>query len=451
MSELSGTVNLEFLLDLPSDADIAVMEGSTRSSKTVSICQYLIIELDNRPGITARCFRADSITHNKTTINDFKLAMQLHGEALGIDKGGTNNYWIQAGKWNKIEKTYTFINGSQMCFEGTRDPQKLQGCRQDIAWLNEVMEINEDAYAQITYRTTGLTIMDYNPSLSQHWVFSQILTQEKGVYFFRSTYRDNPFLSDKQIREIEKYNPDNPVNIRQGTADQFKWDVYGLGKRGRVQGAIFKLWQPFDKFPEREYCQKWGFGLDFGYSNDPTALVKCALFQGDLYLQEMFYEQELLITQNLSDPSRACIESRLEELSISKDWKIVADSANPGAISDLQTSGFNIHPCKKVNKSATAKSSIMYGLDLMKGRRIHLHKNSMNLQMEFEQYKFKQKMDGSFINEPIDDYNHLIDAARYWSMDELELARSEVKAAYYGNKSRSYKAKSSLKIGIRRR
>jgi len=442
--ELNVTVNFDFLQSLPEDADIAVMEGSTRSSKTVSICQFLILYLNNNPGKVVRCFRADSITHNKTTINDLKLAMRIQGEALGVDSDGSSNYWMKAGKWNKIEKTYTFLNGSSFCFEGTRDPQKLQGCRQDIAWLNEVMEINEDAYAQIAYRTTELTIMDYNPSLSHHWVFNQILTQEKGVYFFRSTYQDNPFLSDKQVREIEKYNPDDPINIKQGTADQFKWDVYGLGKRGRVQGAIFKLWQTTNEWPERMYCQKHGYGLDFGYSNDPTAVVECALFQGNLYLRELLYEQELLITKNISDPSRACIESRLEELGISKDAKIVADCANPSAISDLQTSGFNVHPCTK------GPDSIMAGIDLMKGRRIYIHKNSMNLQMEFEQYKFKQKMDGSWINEPIDDFNHLIDGARYWAMDELELARAEVKAAHYGNRQRSFKAKSNLRSNRRR-
>lgn len=440
MNNLDVTVNFEFLQELPEDADIAILEGSTRSGKTVGIAQWLLLYAVNNPGTLITCFRHNAVTHTKTTIKDLKLAFQLQGKALGIDTDTTNNYWHQAGKWNKQEKVYRFKNGSEFTFAGTMDIDTLHGFKQHIAWLNEVMEIAIDAYSQISFRTTKLTIMDFNPSLNHHWVFKQILTQEKGVYHLRTTYLDNPFLTNKQVREIEKYDPSRPENVLSGTADQWKWDVYGLGKRGRVEGAIYKLWEICEEWPDPSLCHKWGYGMDFGYSDDPSALGECALFQGNLYLRERMYEKELLITPNLSDPSIPSIETRLKENRISKNAKIVADNARPEAIADLQTSGYNVHPCVK------GKGSVLEGIDLVKSRKIFVYKNSMNLQMELEHYTWKRKIDGTWLREPIDNYNHLLDAIRYWSSNELELARTEEKVAHGKSTGRSsFKSKSNIR------
>ncbi len=409
MSEVAITVttNYEFLMECHNNEaiDTVVLEGSTRSTKTYSIIQYLIIEwCMQREGSTVRCFRYDSTTHNATTIADFKEVMATLG------------FWGM-GSWNGQEKIFRFDNGSIFAFSATSDKQKLHGLKQDVAWYNESMEIPEESHSQISYRTRLLNIMDFNPSFSQHWIFSQLVDADRpNVAYKHSTYQDNPFLTPKQIDEIEKYEP-TPENKKRGTADQYKWDVYGLGKRGQVEGAIFKLHGVTDFFPDPEHCQRYGIGLDFGFSLDPTGIVECALFQDQLYLRELCYETGLITTPNLSRPNEPSIEGALNDLNISKDTKIYADCAMPQQIADLQYSGFNVIACTK------GKDSIINGLNLMRERKIFIHKASHNLRVEFERYKWKQDTRGVWKNEPIDDYNHLIDGARYWCMAELQMAK----------------------------
>lgn len=399
--EIEVTSNFEFLDNLPDGKDTAVLEGSTRSTKTYSIEQFCIIRwCIEKPGVTVRCFRHDSTTHNKTTIKDFKEIMMIM------------DLWDE-GSWNGTEKEFKFNNGSLFAFAATSDQQKLHGLKQDVAWLNEVMEIDSDAYAQIAFRTTQLTIMDFNPSFNHHWVFSEIIPADNCAYK-HSTYKDNPFLTEKQVAEIEKYEP-TEFNIRRGTADAWKWDVYGLGKRGKIEGAVFNLFEVTDYFPDKTMCQRWGMGMDFGFSLDPTTLIECALWQDALYIREWIYETGLITTQNVTRPGEPSIEGHLKELQISKDVKIYADCAAPQQIADLQISGFNVIPCVK------GAGSILQGIDLMKQRKIFIHRKSSNLQLEFEHYRWKKRAsDGDFKREPEDKWNHAIDAVRYWSMAELQ-------------------------------
>ena len=395
------TKNFKFLKELPEGKDKAVLEGSTRSTKTYSIIQYLIVEWClGKPKSVIRCFRFDSATHNDTTIKDFKEIMNMYG------------LW-EAGSWNGTDKIFRFANGSEMSFSATSAPQKLQGKKQDVAWMNECMEISESAYAQIAFRTAQLTIFDFNPSYNKHWLFSRILPDETTAYM-HSTYKDNPFLTPKQTREIECYEP-TAYNKKMGTADAWKWDVYGLGKRGKVEGAVFQLYQETDFFPDPHMCQRYGLGLDFGFSLDPTAVIECAVFQDCLYLRELVYEIGLITTVNVSRPSEPSLEERLNSLDVDKNVKIYADCANPQQIADLNYSGFNVVPCVK------GKDSILNGLNLMRERKIFIHQSSHNLITEFSHYKWKKDVRADrFKKEPIDEYNHLIDAGRYWCMAELQ-------------------------------
>lgn len=401
------TENFEFLEKLPPDKFIAILEGSTRSTKTYSIEQWLIIQKClKEPGTIVRCFRFDSVTHNKTTIKDFKEIMMIIGA------------W-EDGSWNGTDKEFKFDNGSLFAFEGTSNEQKLHGCKQDIAWLNEVMEIPADAYAQIAFRTSKLIIMDFNPSFNHHWVFSEIMHPDNKDWAYQhSTYKMNEFLSPQQIAAIEKYEP-TPENKKRGTADPWKWDVYGLGKRGKIEGAIFNFFAVTDFFPKRSVCQRWGMGLDFGFSLDPTALVECALFQDCLYLREWLYEPGLITTPNAARPNEPSIESHLRELGIDEDVNIYADCAAAESIADLQLSGFNIIKCNK-SSAGTKEGSILHGIDLLKQRKIFLYRGSQNLQLEFEHYRWKKGVSGEFTRKPIDKDNHLCDAARYWAMAELQ-------------------------------
>jgi len=407
--EVEVTINYKFLMDCHHNhlINTVVLEGSTRSTKTYSIEQYLIIEwCIKKAGSVVRCFRYDSTTHNATTIADFKEVMRT----LGL--------WGQ-GSWNGQEKIFRFHNGSIFAFSATSDKQKLHGLKQDVAWYNEAMEIHEDSHSQISYRTTQLTIMDFNPSFNQHWIFSQLVDADRpNVAYQHSTYKDNPFLTPKQIDEIEKYEP-TPENKKRGTADNYKWAVYGLGKRGQVEGAIFKLFEVTEFFPEPHMCQRHGYGLDFGFTMDPTGLIECALYQDKLYLKELCYETGLITTPNISRPNEPSIQGVFEELNISKDSKIYADCANPQQIADLNFSGYNVIACTK------GKDSIINGIDLMRQTKMMIYRGSHNLRVEMERYRWKQDRSGVWKREPVDEFNHLIDGARYWSNGELNIAKLE--------------------------
>lgn len=448
------TKNFRFLFDLPETIHTAVLEGSTRSTKTYSIMQYLILWCVKNKDQTVRAFRQDGVTHNNTLIPDFMEIMIAEG------------LW-HLGTWNKVEKTYYFPNGSQFAFAACKErdgSQKLHGLKQDIAWLNEVMEIAEDSYSQIAWRTKDLMIMDFNPSFNHHWVFDKVIkspelvwsddlkglfapkiTRNKGVAYCHSTFEDNPFLSEAQKARIRQYNPDIPENVHNGTADLWKWSVYGLGVRGKVEGAIFKQFRLVDEMPPFLHCDKYGYGLDFGFSIDPMALIDCRFHNNEIWLEEKVYETDLLVTQNVSMPHRACLTNRMRDEEISKTNLIVADSAQPGSIEDLISSGYNVEGVAKVG-DADHRSSIIRGLNIMKSFTINIMRNSINTQREVEHYKWGKKANGIGTGLPDTDCeDHAIDGSRYWSMYNLH----NVNLVSHNTSSRKPRVKSRVKERVR--
>lgn len=384
---------------------IALLEGSTRSGKTWAIIEWLIAQATSRR-VKIFAARHDGTTCERTIVADFKEVM-----------GGQLEAW-EPERWNATTKTYSFASGSLWEFGGTKDVAKLHGHKQDILWLNEVMEISYEAWKQLTQRTSELRILDWNPSMSHHWVFERIMKRPPSEYTYcHTTYLDNPFLSAGQVAEIESTRP-TPENLARGTADEWHWTVYGLGKRGRRQGQIYTLWDVVEEFPGRMDCQRYGFGLDFGFSLDPSTLIECGLFQEDVWLRQKIYETELLVTRNISKPSVPSIQSRMEELEIDKTVKIYADSAEPGSIRDLQLTGFNLVPAEK------GADSVNHGIDLLRRRRIHVDISSIDLQRELENYVWKKRLsDGVYLDEPEDKWNHALDAVRYWAASELRMRR----------------------------
>ena len=322
--------------------------------------------------------------------------------------------WRQAS-WNGSKFVYTFPNGSVFQFRGTNSPAKLHGPRREIAWGNEAMELSYDAHRQIAMRTAEEIIYDFNPSLNHHWMFDKILTRDDCAYI-HSTFRDNAMLPDKARLEILGLEP-TLENKRQGTADEWAWTVYGLGKRGRKEGAIFKAWDVTDDWPSRLHCQRWGYGLDYGFSADPTALVECALFQDTLYLREHLYERGLVAQENPMEPSIPSIEGRLHEMKITPDARIHDDNARPEITQALRNSGFKIISTKK------GAGSVLAGIDRLRSLPIKVHRSSHNLQMEMESYSWDKNAQGEYLDVPEDKNNHLIDAARYWAMAELQPLR----------------------------
>ncbi len=382
---------------------IWVLEGSSRSSKTISILQNLILRCLRQPGFVVRSFRHDQVTCRKTLVPDFLWIMRTQLRPL-----------FEAGTWNKSECVYTYPNGSQHFFDGCSDLEKLHGFSQDVAHYNEVMEIGYDAQCQIAMRTRVAQIMDFNPSLNHHWVFDRILSRD-DVFYLHSTYKDNPFLTPVQIAEIEKFR-DTPANRQRGTVDRWKWEVYGEGKRGRREGNIFENWRIVDEWPAKINCRRHGYGMDFGFSLDPSTLIECCVFQDQLWLRERIWEPGLFAFMSESQPGLASIEGRLRELEINQSSKIYADCEDPRIISGLAATGWNAIPCEK------GPGSVLAGIDLLKSWQINVHRSSQNLQREFEQYSWhKDRKTGAITSEPEQDGNdHGIDAVRYWAITELK-------------------------------
>lgn len=397
----------------------AALEGSSGSGKTYGVCQYLIEQaLTEKQIITA--FRDDQTTCKDSIVADFQYVMIEQFQL-----------W-DATCWNSQRMEYRFPNGSLFQFRGANSPAKLHGPRRQKAWLNEVMEISYEAYRQIAIRTSDQIIMDWNPSMNTHWVFDKILSR-KDVHYIHSTYLDNPMLPDNAVREIEALEP-TKENLERGTADEWAWTVYGLGKRGRKEGAIFKLWDLCDDFPPPMACQRYGYGLDYGFSQDPTALIECALFQDMLYLREHVYERELIAQSNEMEPNIPSIEGRLRQVGIAPHARIHAESARPEINRALQMSGFKIVPTKK------GPDSILAGIDRLRSVPIIVDRSSHHLQMELESYSWARDSRGNWLDHPEDKNNHLIDAARYWALAELEPMRKPGRA-----RARARIAQSSLK------
>lgn len=409
---MSKTVTKNFLALLENHEaganfkQIVCLEGSMRSTKTWGWIEYCINLGAQQPELIMTAFRADAATHENAAIRDFKRL---------IIQDDYVNLW-KTGKWNATAKRFTFPNGSILEFAGTNDPAKLHGPERDIAILNEAMEISYDAYRQIAGRTRLLTILDWNPSFNHHWVFDKIMTRDDHLYV-HSTYKDNPFLSAKQIDEIERTDPSKLENVRQGTADKWFWEVYGLGKRGRREGCILEMWDVTDFWPERHLCQRWGYGLDYGFSQDPTALVECALYQDDLYLREHIYETGLIAQSNPLEPQIPSIEGKMRELGIDQNIRIHAENARPEINRALQLSGYKVVPTIKT------RDSIIAGIDRMKSQPIKIFRSSQNLQMEAESYSWAKNSKGQWLDVPEDRNNHGIDGARYWALAELQPLR----------------------------
>jgi phage terminase large subunit len=267
------------------------------------------------------------------------------------------------------------------------------------------MEAEKSSFDQLELRTTKLGILDYNPSNDTHWVFD--LKKRDDVAFIQSTRVDNPFIGEAAKRKILSFEP-TIENIRQGTADEYMWQVYGLGNPAKLKGAIFEKWDIVDTIPVN--AKDMGIGLDFGYTNDPTAIIALYMYNNELYLDELVYEKGLV---NYSvNPADKSIVKFLNNLNL-KYTPITPDSAEPKSIAEIASHGFFIENVDK------GKDSVVYGINLLKGYKIHITRRSINLEKELRNYKWREDKAGSITNVPIDEFNHAIDAVRYRAMRVL--------------------------------
>lgn len=355
-------------------------QGSSRSSKTYNIVLFLCMRLLEHANTRLSVVRKTLPAIRGSVLYDFKDILVR----LGI--------WADAN-FNKSEMIYTFPNGSFVEFFSTDQEQKLRGRKRDILFVNEANELSFVEWQQLAMRTAQFKILDYNPSFSEdHWIMK--LNEESGVYHFITTYRDNPFLEQTIVDEIESLQTKSPT----------LWQIYGLGKRAIVEGIVFPRIEQVAEFPD--WCKSEFIGIDFGYTNDPTAIVKVgyAVNADDeecLFIDEICYRTRMT-TGDICDALRPY-----------RNMTIDAESADPRLIDEIHKSGARIYPVKK------GTGSIEAGISRMQTFRIFVTARSLSVLKEFRNYTYAQDKDGRWLNIPIDAYNHAIDAVRYVVMSEL--------------------------------
>ncbi len=362
---------------------IRVIQGGTSASKTISILIYLIGYAQTDKIKTLTSVVSESIPHLKRgVIRDFKNIMQSH------------HYW-KDDKWNATDSIYTFETGSQIEFFSTDSGEKLRGARRDRLFMNEANNINFEAFEQLEVRTKEFIIIDYNPT-NEFWYHEQIENKRDDYEFIILTYLDNEGLSNEIIKSIEQ---------RKNRAGW--WKVYGMGQLGEVEGKIYKDWQIIDEIPHEAKLVRRG--LDFGYTNDPTAVIDVYKYNGGYIWDEVMYQK------GKSNRQIADALLNLEPI------LTIADSAEPKSIDEIAMYGVEIMPVTK------GKDSVNHGIQLVQEQRISVTKRSVNTIKEYRNYLWLVDKDGRVLNTPEDGYNHAMDAGRYaMSTLNIELSLSDV-------------------------
>ena len=361
---------------------IKVVRGGTSASKTFSILPILVDRAIKTPNLEISVV-SESIPHlRRGALKDFlKIMMSL---------GRYND-----SQFNKSTLKYTFGNNSYIEFFSVDQPDKLRGARRNVLYVNECNNVDFDSYYQLAIRTSGEIWLDYNPS-STFWVDREIIGAD-DVDFITLTYLDNEALPETIIKEIES------AKEKAKTSSYWAnwWQVYGLGQTGSLEGVCIPDWQEIEQLPEeaRLLC----YGMDWGYSNDPTSLIAMYKYNDGYVFDELVYKKGLLNSD---------ISNTFKSLNVNDI--VYADSAEPKSIAELNSYGHNVLPVSK------GRDSIVYGINLINQNKVYVTKRSKNLINELRNYIWMTDKTGMKLNKPIDAYNHAIDAMRYAITSQLE-------------------------------
>ena len=357
---------------------VVANRGGTRSGKTFSVCALLV-------DICMHARKAWAIDIVSESFPHLKRGAMEDIENIVADIG------LVDGKdftLNRSDHIYTFRNGSIIRFFSAEDWGKVKGSKRDILFINEANRIPWEVYRQLSVRTTRTILIDWNPD-AEFWYELRGIQKKHDTTEIHSTYKDNAHLSDIQIAEIES-NKD----------DENWWRVYGLGLTGHAEGIVYKRWEQVESIPH--YAELVGRGLDFGYTNDPTAIVDVWYADGCLWLDELCY------SPGLTNDKIADILRGLEGTTI-------ADSAEQKSIDEIRNYGVRwIEPAQK------GQDSVRAGIQILQRYTLKVTSTSEHLIYELRNYKYKEeKTTGIITNQPVDKWNHALDAVRYVALNRL--------------------------------
>jgi phage terminase large subunit len=342
--------------------------GGTSASKTVSILLWLIdrAQFAKQPEVIS--IVSESFPHLKRgVIRDFLSIMQEHG--YFIDKN-----------WNRTDYIYQFDSGSKIEFFSADQPGKVRGPRRDILFINEANNISYETYTQLEVRTKKIVWLDWNP-VSEFWWYSEIVGKQDHD-FLTLTYRDNEALDPLIVGAIE---------ARKGNKNW--WLVYGEGQLGEAEGRIYTGWQVIDEVPFEARLER--YGLDFGYTNDPTAIVAIYRYNSSFILDQITYQK------GLSNKQIADILMNLPKA------LVIADSAEPKSIDEITSYGISIMGSQK------GQGSVLQGIQYVQQQQISVTKRSLDILKEYRNFLWQIDKDGKIINEPEIVFKHSMDAISY--------------------------------------
>jgi phage terminase large subunit len=364
---------------LNTDKRFIINQGSSRSSKTWSLCQLIIIWALTNPNKIVSIVRKYGPSLKATVMRDFFEVMK------SLDLYSRTNH-------NKTENIYKFANGTIIEFFSTDDEQKLRGRKRDLCWANEANELTSDDFLQLNMRTTGKFIVDYNPSDADCWIYNLDPTDSIVI---KSTYKDNPFLEKSIRKQIEdlKYK------------DDALYQIYALGERAMSRKNIYMNWNFVDTKPD--YFKDYIYGLDFGY-NHPTALVKVYYFEDEIFIETLIYESYLTTDELIK---------KMQSIGVDTINEIMCDYSRPEIIQEMRDNLFN---------TQNANKSVKDGINNVKQFKIYVLNSDEAIQKEYRNYMWK-KIGDRILDEPVKNYDDAMDAIRY--------AVYQIKDLYYNSGS----------------
>lgn len=347
---------------------VKIIQGGSSAGKTIAILLILIDRAQNEKGKMFSVV-SETLPHlKKGAMRDFLNIMEGHG-------------YYREPQWNRTDSIYTFETGSKIEFFSADNADKVRGPRRNVLFLNEANNLSYETFTQLSIRTSEEIYIDYNP-VAEFWVHDEVIPNQEHDFIIL-TYKDNDALPETIVKDLES---------RMGKRSW--WKVYGEGQLGDSEDKVYPRWEQVDEIPQTARLER--YGIDFGYTNDPTAIVAVYYHDGGYILDEVAY---------LKGMSNKQIADTL--LNQEKKALVIADSAEPKSIDELRSFNLNVLPSKK------GQGSVFQGIQLVQDQNIMVTKRSTNIINENRKYVFDTDLNGRLTNDPIDNFNHAMDAVRY--------------------------------------